>query len=337
MRNPGGSSSRSGLAACSTEPDGQGHQDDRRRPGDGVEDDARCRGAEGVREQIRGVAQHVEQHPGRQQEPGRPVPTRQQGEATDHQAQEEDVPDRIGEVRQGRRGAHPGGRDDGLEGERRTQGRGPEGGDPPVDPARQAHVAGFALDEEHDGDVRQGVEAEVEEIGEGRGRRCRTAERLDGEQDVARRPRQQSETEDQRGRPSRAADESPGQAETRGDQLDGADGPSVQPRPGVQCAADEEDREVSDQDRSQHGVGGPQPSRRGVAHQVRGNRVPTSSVGERTRLHHPASTVVAPYLRRRAANSVAERLAEAGRTARRAARAPVRSPAARRPGRGACS
>ena len=81
------------------QPDRHRHDDDRRRPGDPVEDDADVRRSDRVREQVERVADDVQADARRKQDPGPSSSSGEQRRASDDEAEQQQVPDRVGEVR----------------------------------------------------------------------------------------------------------------------------------------------------------------------------------------------------------------------------------------------
>jgi hypothetical protein len=117
------------------------------------------------------------------------------------------------------------------------------------------------LSQQHDGDIGEWEEAEVEGVGERRRRRRGAAERLDREDDVADRPREQRGAEHQRHSPAAPAVERLEQTQAARERLDRVDAPAVEPgRVLVVRVLDQEAEICGQQDRDQR-VGDPHGAR----------------------------------------------------------------------------
>ena len=236
-QEPGRTLGEQRVRVAPAQPDRCRHDHDCRRPGDGIEDETGPRGAEGVREEVGGVPEDVESHPGGQKDPGHLAPAGQHRESAHHQTQEEHVPDRIGEVGQRGDGASGGRPLDAVEGEGGTHGGSTTSGDGSVQPIGGGDLLDFPPDEEHHPDVGQRVEQEVKDVSRPRAGWRSPTQRLDGQHHVAHRPRQQAESEEKGSKSTGSSDEAPGDAQHAGDQLDPAHHPTVEPGPRLVVAA----------------------------------------------------------------------------------------------------
>jgi len=127
-------------------------------------------------------------------------------------------------------------------------------------------------EEQHKRDVGEWVEAQEKRVRQRWGRRRCPAKRPQGQKKVARRPGEECAAEDQRYRPAAAAADRPSQAQGAGDDLEACGHPVVDQRPGLVGAAEDQRREVGDDQDTQQSVDS--PKHRGAAVDPRGNGLP---------------------------------------------------------------
>ncbi len=115
-------------------------------------------------------------------------------EGADDEREQQDVPERVGQVRDDLRGSAARGVEDDLEEHRRPDGRRRRGGDQPVHPDAEPEAPAARPQQEDEARIRRDVEAEVEGVGERRiGRLAAGGEHRPG--DVPGRPEEQRDRE----------------------------------------------------------------------------------------------------------------------------------------------
>ena len=249
------------VGAAGAQPDRHRDQQQRHRPGDGIDDRAGPRRTHRRLEQVEGVAGGVDGARRGEQEPLGPGPAREDRRATDDQREQQHVADRVGQVRRHGKGIAADRVQDGVEREGRADGRGAEAGDEPVEPRPGEQPLDVPAQQQHHRHVGQREEPEEEDIGQrGRGRR-RSAQRLDGVEQVAGRPPHHPGTEDQWDPAPRPAAEAAGQAHHAGEEFEGVDQPAVDQGPGLAVAAEQQGRRVGGDEEAHHAVRSPQQCR----------------------------------------------------------------------------
>jgi len=145
-----------------------------------------------------------------------------------------------------------------VEGKGTADGGGTESGDESVEPVRLDQLSDLSPHEEDHGDIGQGVEGQVEEVGNRRRRWARPAEGLDGQGDIAEGPRQEAQPEGQGRSPTGTTETPLGDAEGTADDFDAADDPAVEPRPRLVTPTQQERDQVSDEDENEQSEGRPE-------------------------------------------------------------------------------
>ena len=140
---------------------------------------------------------------------------------------------------------------DRVEGEGRAHRRGAKAGDDAVQPARTSSSRpDLTPHEEEDPYIGEGIEAEIEGVGQRRRWGTGAPEGLDRQGYVARGPREQSEPEEECGSAICPAGETPGYTQRTGYELDATDRPAVEPGVGVPVAPDDQRYQVSQKRRA---------------------------------------------------------------------------------------
>ena len=235
---------RDRLAGLGRLPGGEGEQKHRAGP-EGVEHRALgvAAGRVQVEEDAVGEGDHAERRAG--DDPGPARHTGRDHEDEDHDREQDEVGDRVGEVDDHRRGTAVGRAEDDLEDDRGADGGRGEGGDAAVEPYAPVEARDPRADEQRDCRVAARIEGEVERVaGRDRGWIAAVDE---VEADVADR---EGEDADPECRPRRALDgrgDHPQEAAGGGKHLEPVADPAVGEV--VEAAAAEADREMGDEER----------------------------------------------------------------------------------------
>ncbi len=220
---------------------------DRGRPRDPVGDGREVRRA-GGREQVERVAEGVHGAPGGDEAPRRLPPPGEEDRAADRHREQEDVADRIREVRRHLGGASADDRAQVVEREGTAERRCPDSRDHAVEPRGRHRAPQRPPDHQPESEVGDRKGEEIEEVGDRRHRRLGAAEGLDRPRHVAERPEQHRASERERDRSPGTAGEGDADPEGAHEELERVDAPAVEQRRALVGRAHDEDDEVRDEE-----------------------------------------------------------------------------------------